>query len=73
MMDPACRSRCVVSPSMQTLLYTGAAGGAVAAAVMLNTPRNPPPYSYRKEGGGFHTHTKNPVHVRVCVASDVYK
>ena len=66
MMDPACRSRCVVSPSMQTLLYTGAAGGAVAAAVMLNTPRNPPPYSYRKEGGISYTHKKSRTCTRMC-------
>jgi hypothetical protein len=61
MMDPACRSRCLYSipPACRHYCtHTGAAGGAVAAAVMLNTPTNPLLY-YRKEGGIFiHTYTK---------------
>lgn len=60
-MDPACRSRCLYSipPACRHYCtHTGAAGGAVAAAVMLNTPTNPLLY-YRKEGGIFiHIHKK---------------
>ncbi len=65
MMDPACRSRCLLSPQhADIIVHTGAAGGAVAAAVMLNTPN---PLLYRKEGGGdFHTHTHTKKKSRAC-------
>jgi hypothetical protein len=52
---PACRHYCT---------YTGAAGGAVAAAVILNTPPFPP---FSKGGGGFHGQKKNPVRVLMCI------